>query len=217
MKLIVGLGNPGSEYAKTRHNAGFMVVDRLCAAFGAGAPVRARFQAATVEASIGSGRCLLMKPTTFMNLSGRSLAEAVRFYKSDPATDVLVVVDDLYLPTGAVRLKPGGGAAGHNGLASIQQLLGSDAYPRLRVGVGRQPDGGKPPQMDQADFVLSRFTVEEEALLDGALAKAAKAGETFVTRGLAHAMNVANAGPQRPGKPEPPDGGKSGPDRPSLN
>ena len=130
---------------------------------------------------------------------------------------MLVVVDDLYLPTGAVRLKPGGGAAGHNGLASIQQLLGSDAYPRLRVGVGRQPDGGKPPQIDQADFVLSRFTVEEEALLDGALAKAAKAGETFVTRGLAHAMNVANAGSQRPGKPEPPDGGKSGPDRPSLN
>ena len=217
MKLIVGLGNPGSEYAKTRHNAGFMVVDRLCAAFGAGAPVRARFQAATIEVSIGSERCLLMKPTTFMNLSGRSLTEAVRFYKADPASDLLVVVDDLYLPTGTIRLKPGGGAAGHNGLASIQQLLGNDAYPRLRVGVGRQPDGGKPPQMDQADFVLSRFSVEEEPLLDDSLAKAAKASELFVTRGLSHAMNVANAGPQRPGRPEPPEGGKSPSGRPSLN
>ena len=126
MKLIVGLGNPGNQYTSTRHNAGFMVIDRLCAQFGAGAPVKARFQAATVEASIGDQRCLLLKPTTFMNLSGRSVTEAVRFYKADPALDLLVVVDDLYLPTGDVRLKPGGGAAGHNGLASIEQLLGSE-------------------------------------------------------------------------------------------
>lgn len=203
MKLIVGLGNPGSQYTNTRHNAGFMVIDRLCAAHGDASPVKARFQAATTEVSIGGERCLLMKPTTFMNLSGRSVAEAVRFFKVDPVQDLLVVVDDLYLPTGAVRLKPGGGAAGHNGLTSIETLLGRDDYPRLRVGVGQQPTGGKPSHMDQSDFVLSRFTEDESPLLAGAITKSVKTAETYAARGLTHAMNFANAGPPRQPKPQP--------------
>lgn len=198
MKLIVGLGNPGSQYTNTRHNAGFMVIDRLCAAHGNASPVKARFQAATSEVSIGGERCLLMKPTTFMNLSGRSVAEAVRFFKVDPVLDLLVVVDDLYLPTGDVRLKPGGGAAGHNGLTSIQTLLGRDDYPRLRVGVGQQPTGGKPSHMDQADYVLSRFSDDESPLLAGAVTKSVKTVETYAAKGLAHAMNFANAGPAKP-------------------
>ncbi|HYE63467.1 MAG TPA: aminoacyl-tRNA hydrolase [Phycisphaerales bacterium] len=197
MKLIVGLGNPGSQYTRTRHNAGFMVADRLCAKHGRGEPAKARFQAATTELSLGGEKVLVMKPTTFMNRSGQSISEAVRFFKVDAAKDLLVIVDDLYLPTGAVRLKPGGGAGGHNGLTSIQQLLGSDAYPRLRIGVGLQPSGGKPPFMDQADFVLGRFTSEEEPLLEGALSKAEQAVEVFAGKGLEAAMNFANAGPQR--------------------
>ncbi len=203
MKLIVGLGNPGSQYARTRHNAGFMVAERLCARHGRGEPVKARFQAATCELSLAGQKCLVMRPTTFMNRSGQSVSEALRFYKLDPAADLLVIVDDLYLPTGAVRLKPGGGAGGHNGLASIGQLLGADTYPRLRVGVGLQPDGGKPPQMDQADFVLGRFTDDEEPLLAGALSKAEQAVEAFVGKGLDHAMNFANAGPAREKPPRP--------------
>jgi PTH1 family peptidyl-tRNA hydrolase len=211
MKLIVGLGNPGSQYARTRHNAGFMVADRLCAKHGRGEPVKARFQAATTELTLGGEKCLVIKPTTFMNRSGQSVSEALRFYKLDPARDMLVIVDDLYLPTGAVRLKPSGGAGGHNGLTNIEQLLGTDAYPRLRVGCGLQPSGGKPPFMDQADFVLGRFTDEEEPLLAGALFKAEQAVEVFASKGLEFAMNTANAGPPRE-KPPPrarpaPEGG----------
>jgi PTH1 family peptidyl-tRNA hydrolase len=214
MKLIVGLGNPGTQYAKTRHNAGFMVADRLHARLGDGQPVKARFQGVTSETTIGGEKCLLLKPTTFMNRSGQSVAEALRFFKLDPRQDLLVIVDEIYLPTGQIRLKPTGGSAGHNGLENIQQLLGTDAYPRLRVGVGLQPNGGKPPMIDQADYVLGRFTSEEEPLLEGALKKAEQAVEVFVTKGLDHAMNFANAGPPRekpPPRAEPPPEGPAPP------
>jgi PTH1 family peptidyl-tRNA hydrolase len=206
MKLIVGLGNPGTQYAKTRHNVGFMVADRLHAKASGGRPepVKARFQSATAEVTLGGERCLLMKPTTYMNRSGQAVAEAVRFFKADPTQDLLVIVDEVYLPTGTVRLKPSGGTAGHNGLESIQQLLGTDAYPRLRIGVGIQPSGGKPAVMDQADFVLGRFSEDEEPLLASALARAEQAVEVFVTKGLDHAMNFANAGPPRERPPRPP-------------
>lgn len=201
MKLIVGLGNPGPQYTRTRHNAGFMVIDRLVETYAASQPVKARFSAMTFEVVVSGERLLLVKPTTFMNVSGRSVAEAARFFKCDTAADMLIIVDDFYLPTGDVKLKPAGGAGGHNGLASIQQLLGSEAYPRLRVGVGQLPSGGKPPMIDQSDYVLGRFTTDEEPILAGAITKAVKTVEVFAAKGLAHAMNFANAGSARPAAP----------------
>ncbi len=206
MKLLIGLGNPGSQYNMTRHNAGFMVVDRLVAKFGGGSGgdmgriAKSRFSALTVEAIIGGEKALLMKPTTFMNRSGQCVAEAVRFYQCNVQTDLLVIVDEVYLATGTIRIKPSGGTAGHNGLANIQQLLGSDNYPRLRVGVGLLPNGGKPAFMDQADFVLGRFTEDEQGPLEQALKKSTEAAELFVTKGPAHAMNFANAEPKEPKK-----------------
>lgn len=193
MKLIVGLGNPGPQYTSTRHNAGFMVVDRLRDRHAAGQLPKARFKAVTCEVTIAGEKCLLLKPTTYMNLSGQSVGEAAAFFKLDPVQDLLVVVDDLYLPTGAVRLRPAGSAGGHNGLSDIQRSLGRDDYPRLRLGVGIQPSGGKPPMIDQADFVLSRFTSDEAPLLDHAVTRAVQGAELWAGKGLAHAMNVINA------------------------
>ncbi|MBM4109297.1 MAG: aminoacyl-tRNA hydrolase [Phycisphaerae bacterium] len=213
MKLVVGLGNPGTQYTNTRHNVGFMVVDRLVARHAPGRVAKGRFNASIHEASIAGERTLLAKPTTFMNLSGRSVQEAVAFYKLDPSADLLVVVDDLYLPTGKLRFRPGGGDGGHNGLADVQRALGRDDYPRLRIGVGReQAEGsaGKPAFMDQADFVLSRFGEDERGTVDAAVNRAADAVETFVTQGLATAMNRFNA-PDRPPKPPRPAPGPTGP------
>jgi PTH1 family peptidyl-tRNA hydrolase len=203
MKLIVGLGNPGTQYDRTRHNAGFMVVDRLAKAHAPGGTRKAAFNAECVDATIGSEKCLLMKPTTFMNRSGAAVSEAVRFYKLDPAKDLLVVVDDIYLEVGAVRIKPAGGAGGHNGLTDVQQKLGTDAYPRLRLGVG-----AKPAVMDQADWVLSRFREEEWGVMGTAVETAAKAAEAFASRGLDAAMNAYNGGgaEERIKKPRPESG-----------
>lgn len=208
MKLIVGLGNPGRQYDKTRHNAGFMVVDRLVEKHAPGVPAKARFNAAVTECKLGAEAVLLMKPTTFMNRSGSSVAEAVRFYKLEPAKDVLVLVDDVALPSGAIRLRPGGGAGGHNGLTDITKALGADTYARLRIGVDATPEF-----MDQADYVLGRFTDEQWTLVDAALKRAADASEVFVTQGLDTAMNRFNA-PDRPPKPKkerpPPPSGDPG-------
>lgn len=210
MKLIVGLGNPGSQYARTRHNAGFQAADRLCAKVAPGAIPKARFSAVATDLTIGAEKCLVLKPTTYMNRSGQAVAEALNFYKLDPASDLLVIVDDLYLPCGAVRLRPGGGTGGHNGLEDIQRALGRDDYARLRLGVGLLPSGGKPPLIDQADFVLSRFNAEEETLLDAAVKKAADGAEAWASLGLSAAMNRVNApaGGEGGGKRS---GGGSGP------
>ena len=197
MKLIVGLGNPGSQYARTRHNAGFLVIDRLLDKHAPGAALKSRFHSATAEATIAGEKCLLLKPLTFMNRSGLAVSEAAAFYKVTPE-ELLVVVDDLYLPVGAIRIRPGGGAGGHNGLTDIQRALGGDNYPRLRVGVGLRPSGGKPPQMDQADFVLSRFLEDEEDELSRGVARAGEAVELFAARWLYSAMNAFNA----PGRDE---------------
>jgi len=202
MKLIVGLGNPGREYEKTRHNAGYMVVDRLVSRWAPppGATPKARFNGAVVEAPVAGQPCLLVKPTTFMNRSGQSVAEAVRFYKLDLAQDVLVLVDDLYLACGVIRLRPTGGSAGHNGLADIERALGTQSYPRLRIGVDP-----KPAFMDQADYVLGRFTDEQWAKAGPSIDKASDAVELFVSKGLDAAMNKFNAGETepRPKKPRP--------------
>lgn len=188
MKLIVGLGNPGSQYEKTRHNAGFMAVDRLARRWASAEIPKGRFSALCVEAPVKGERVLLMKPTTYMNLSGRSVAEAVGFYKLNPSSDLLVLVDDTALPSGAIRLRASGSAGGHNGLADIQQKLGTEVYPRLRIGVDACP-----PMMKLEDYVLGRFTTEQAALLEPALDKAADATETFIQHGITRAMNTFNA------------------------
>jgi PTH1 family peptidyl-tRNA hydrolase len=188
MKLIVGLGNPGAQYRATRHNAGFMVLDLLAKRHPLG-EVRSKFHAAVLEGSLGNHRVMLMQPQTFMNRSGLAVGEAVRFYKLELA-DVMVVVDDIALPTGAIRLRPGGGAGGHNGLSDITRALGSDQYPRLRVGVDAPVIAQR--RVNQSDYVLSPFTDEQKPARDKSLRDAAEAVECWVESGLDAAMTRYN-------------------------
>jgi len=202
MKLIVGLGNPGNDYQKTRHNAGFMVVDRLWEKRGdPSQAAKGRFAGVTYELNIGAERVLLLKPTTYMNLSGRSVSEALSFFKLDPSRDLLVVVDDVSLPTGTIRVRAGGGAGGHNGLKDIQRALSSQAYARLRIGIDACP-----PMMKLEDYVLGRFTTEQAALLAPALDRSINAIESFVTDGIDAAMNKFN--PAEPAPSSSPPSGK---------
>ncbi|WP_417263289.1 aminoacyl-tRNA hydrolase [Celeribacter sp.] len=158
MKLFVGLGNPGAKYAHNRHNIGFMVLDRIAEDHGFG-PWRAKFQAQVTEGRLGGDKVILLKPETFMNLSGQSVGEAMRFYKLTPA-DVVVFHDELDLAPGKVRVKSGGGHAGHNGLRSIHQHIGAE-YDRVRLGIGH------PGHKDRvAPYVLSDFAKAEQDWLD---------------------------------------------------
>lgn len=197
MKLIVGLGNPGSGYERTRHNAGFLAADALAARHARGVVPRARFQSVVVETTIEKGpaageRVLLMKPVTYMNRSGQAVAEAVRFYKIHPASDVLVLVDDVYLPSGSIRLRGEGGAGGHNGLADVERLLATPMYARCRIGVDA------PGIIPQADYVLGRFTPEQWEKAGPAIERAADAAEVWAGEGLAAAMNKFNAKERAP-------------------
>lgn len=188
MKLIVGLGNPGAEYAQTRHNAGFMVVERLADRHRLNlAGPRAKFHASVLEGVIANQRCVLLEPVTYMNRSGLAVAEAALFYKLDPSKDLLVVVDDVALPVGRLRLRGEGGTGGHNGLADIQQALGTSAYPRLRVGI--DPPGRAP----QRDYVLGRFTPEQREKIEPVLDTAGDLIECWLTEGLEKAMTRFNS------------------------
>ena len=189
MKLIVGLGNPGREYEQTRHNAGWLALDRLIARHVAGRPAKARFQSITWDASIPGldDKALLMKPTTYMNLSGQAVAEAARFYKADPWTDVFVLTDDVALPIGTIRIRASGSAGGHNGLADIQRRLGGDGFARCRIGVDEPP-----PMIAQRDWVLGKFTTEDHARIGPALEQAADAAEVWAREGAVAAMNRFN-------------------------
>jgi PTH1 family peptidyl-tRNA hydrolase len=183
-KLVVGLGNPGSKYEGTRHNVGFEVIDRL-AQGGSGAAFTRKFDGLLAETDIEFRRVLLLKPQTFMNLSGRSVRQAVQFYKIDLA-DLLVVCDDLSLPLGKLRLRRGGSDGGQKGLRDIAQQLGTEEYPRLRIGIG---DRGS---IDAADFVLTRFRPAERPIIDDALILATQAVAVWVAQGLEAAMNRFN-------------------------
>jgi len=196
MKVIVGLGNPGAKYYGTRHNIGFEVIDYLAKAPAVGA-FRSAFSAQVAEATEADEKILLMKPETFMNLSGRSVRAIVDFYKLTTA-DVLVVCDDFNLPLGKLRVRANGSAGGQNGLKNIQECLGTDAYLRMRVGVG-QPGPG-----DAVDFVLSRFKPGERATVDEAIAAAANAVSTWIRRGAEACMNAANGPGEPPKKKNPP-------------
>jgi len=189
MKAIVGLGNPGKQYAETRHNIGFMVVDQLARQLGAPAP-KTRFKSLVTEVSIGTDKVVLLRPQTFMNLSGDAVRLMGAWYKLY-ADEILIVLDDLDLPFGALRLRERGSAGGHNGLSSVIQQLGTNASPRLRIGIGR----GKSPAVAQ---VLSRFAPEEQAALPGLVESAADACTLWVREGAVAAMNAINAPAPKP-------------------
>ncbi len=198
--LIVGLGNPGSRYANTRHNAGFMVVDELARRHG----LRFSSKQANAEVSrgeIAGARVILAKPLTYMNNSGRSVSQLAHFYKI-PFTHVLAVYDDIALPLGTVRIREKGSAGGHNGIASLIQNLGTQGFPRLRVGVDRPVVA----QHSQIDWVLGRFSKDEQKVMDEVVPRATEAIETVLREGIHKAMNIYNTrdGASRPKDSAPP-------------
>jgi peptidyl-tRNA hydrolase, PTH1 family len=182
--LVAGLGNPGREYAATRHNVGFMVADELARRLGGS--WRAKFSGDLAEVRLNGLRLALLKPQTFMNESGRSVGAAARFFKVEPE-DLLVVHDEVDLEPGRLQARLGGGLAGHNGLRSVAQHLGTPEFGRLRIGVGR-PERGDPRPV--ADFVLSEFSPELD--VDSLVARASDAVETVATEGLEEAQNRFN-------------------------
>lgn len=184
--LVVFLGNPGTKYEMTRHNAGFMAGDAMAKAQGA-AINRSRFKALTGTCDIGGEIVMLMKPQTFMNLSGEAVAQAVSFYKLAP-DHVIVVSDEVALPIGKLRIRTKGSAGGHNGLKNIIALLGTDQFPRIRIGVGAAPH----PDYDMADWVLSSFKGKDAEDILAAAARAAEAVECYITKGADRAMNLYN-------------------------
>ena len=186
MKLVVGLGNPGSRYAKTRHNIGFDVLAELAQRHAVDRP-KMRFQGELVEARIGSEKVLLLCPQTYMNKSGDSVQPAQSFFKIE-LDQILVVCDDFNLPTGRLRLRTKGSAGGQKGLNDILRQLGSNEVPRLRIGIGPPPEN-----WDVADFVLSRFSADELAEVEKTVPRAADAVACWVTDGIETCMNQFNA------------------------
>ena len=184
--LVVCLGNPGDRYENTRHNVGFMVADEL--AERQRAPIqKLRFKALTNLFTISGEKVLVMKPVTYMNLSGEAVRPAADFYRLPP-DHVLVVSDDTALPVGRLRIRRGGSAGGHNGLKSVIQHLGTDQFPRIRVGVGEKPH----PDYDMADWVLGHFQGEDKKAMDAAVKRAADAVECLIGEGIDRAMSRFN-------------------------
>ena len=184
--LIVFLGNPGPRYEMTRHNAGFMAADAMAKEKNVNIN-KARFKALTATCDIGGESVLLMKPQTFMNLSGDAVAQAAKFYKIPPE-HVIVVSDEISLPIGKLRIRTKGSAGGHNGLKNIIARLGTDAFPRIRIGVGAPPH----PDYDMADWVLSSFKNQDAEDMLAAAERAAQAAQCYITQGAERAMNRFN-------------------------
>lgn len=185
MKLVVGLGNPGRKYERTRHNVGYAVLTEVARHAATGRP-RQRFHGEVVEADLGGVRTLLLTPTTYMNRSGQSVAEARDFYKLS-LDNMLVICDDLNLPLGKLRFRASGSSGGHKGLEDIIRHLGSPEFARLRIGIGQVPEG-----WDAADYVLARFAEAEKPQIDAAIARAAAAVAEWVCRGIEYCMNRYN-------------------------
>ncbi len=184
--IIVGLGNPGREYENTRHNAGFMAVDRLAEKHGVRIN-RVKFKGTAGDGFVAGRRTLLLKPGTFMNLSGQSVREAMSFYKVPPER-TLILFDDINLPPGKLRIRRKGSDGGHNGMKNIIYLSGSDQFPRIKIGVGQKPS----PQYNLADWVLSRFTQNEYEDLSAALDNACEATALMLQGETDRAMNLYN-------------------------
>ena len=188
MKLIVGLGNPGPEYAKTRHNAGFMVIERLLSKHSASIPSspKAKFHSTVYDGEIAGQRAMLLMPMTFMNRSGLAVGEAMTFHKI-AVEDMLVLVDDIALPVGRIRVRAEGSAGGHNGLLDIERALGTKAYPRLRIGIDA------PGRVPQRDYVLGRFGGDQLTKLDHAVSSSCDAVACWASEGIAKVMTKYNA------------------------
>ncbi len=198
MKLIAGLGNPGPRYADSRHNVGFLVVDELARRWRIEVTRYDRhFEGLVGEGPIAGQRCLLLKPATFMNLSGRSVAAVWRFYKLELA-DLLVVHDDLDLPVGKLRLRSEGSSGGHKGLGDVILQIGSEGFARLRVGIG------KVHRAATVEYVLGAFGPQERELMETAVATAADAVESWLRNGIESAMNQFNRRREEKDKPRPP-------------
>ncbi|HPX96216.1 MAG TPA: aminoacyl-tRNA hydrolase [Brevefilum fermentans] len=192
--LIVGLGNPGPDYHHNRHNVGFMAIDALACTLDISI-ARVERNALVGKGLLDDQRVILAKPQTFMNKSGQAVASLARFYKI-PVDQILVVYDDLDLPFGSLRLRPGGGTGGHKGMDSIMNRLGTREFPRLRVGIGRPPG-----RMDPADFVLHDFDPPQQELLPQVLDRAVQAMRTFVLEGVEPAMTMFNERPNKDADP----------------
>lgn len=186
MYIIAGLGNPGRQYEHTRHNTGFDAIDCLADKYRISFDLK-KFRALCGTGVIEGRKVLLMKPQTYMNLSGESIREACTFYKTDPEEELIVLYDDISLPPGQLRIRLKGSAGGHNGIKNIIAHLGTQEFPRIKVGVGE-----KPPRMDLADYVLSRFPKEEQPLMDDAFKEAAEAAVMMMKDGPERAMNHFN-------------------------
>lgn len=185
MKMVIGLGNPGAKYASTRHNVGFDVVAELARRFGAGKP-QSKFQAEMQEIVVRSQKVLLISPLTFMNLSGEAVWQFVRFYQPEPS-DIVVVCDDMNLPTGRLRWRPSGSAGGQNGLKNIIEKLGHSEFPRLRMGIDRPPG-----RMDTTAWVLGKFRDDENTEIEIAVMRAADSIEKWVSEGIEPTMSEFN-------------------------
>jgi len=190
MFLVVGLGNPGSEYAATRHNVGFIVVDELARRFGVSVD-HEKWQAYSAQLDLWGSKVCLLKPNTFMNLSGKSVARYVDFYKVRPE-QILVVHDDLDMAPGRVKLVAGGGTGGHNGIRSLVECLGTKDFMRLKLGIGRPGKDGLFPGMPVEKYVLASFTPDEKVLLWQRMDSIEKGLECLLSDGLAKAMNLLN-------------------------
>ena len=184
--IIVGLGNPGEEYSKTRHNAGFMAIDELCSRLGLRCD-RAKFKALVTEATVADKRVLIMKPQTYMNKSGEAIIEASRFYKI-PAESIIVISDDVTLDVGRLRIRKKGSAGGHNGLKSIIEHLGTDEFPRIKLGVGQKPH----PDYDMVDWVLGKFPKQDLDTLERAVKVVPEALSLMIQGDFDKAMNTCN-------------------------
>ena len=184
--LIVGLGNPGQKYEHTRHNMGFLTVDLLAEQLNVKLN-KVKFKSAYNIVRFGGQKCLVMKPQTYMNLSGEAVHEAAQFYKI-PADHVLVIYDDVSLPVGKLRVRPTGSAGGHNGIKNIIAHLGTDVFPRVKVGVGAPSH----PDYDMVDWVIGSFSAQERKIVDEALDRALDAAECIISRGVTEAQNRFN-------------------------
>ena len=190
MKLIVGLGNPGRQYEQTRHNVGFIVAAKL-AGLTAASAVKVKFEGELAEANYSGEKLVLLCPQTYMNASGRSVRKAVDFYKLE-MTDILIVCDDLNLPSGRLRIRASGSAGGQNGMKDIIRHLATESFPRLRIGIGRPPQG-----WTVTDYVLGKFTKQEQELFESATTRAAQAALSFVSARIDRTMSQFNVDPEQ--------------------